>query len=64
MSTQRILAIVEREMRKYLRSPVLYSHNRPQIGLEVDNTDTFVSSALGESLSGLVAALNQDPNGP
>jgi ABC-2 type transport system permease protein len=149
MSTQRILAIVEREMRKYMRSPVLvllttvlplmqlvilgnsfggkiqgarialvdcdngpearrvrallqsveydaktfepisyaseeqaraalraerihgvviippefsrrvYSHNRPQIGLEVDNTDTFVSSAIGESLSGLVAALNQ-----
>jgi ABC-2 type transport system permease protein len=37
----------------------VYEKNRPQIGLVVDNTDTFVSSAFEQSLSELVGALNQ-----
>ncbi len=35
-----------------------YEKTRPQIGLVVDNTDTFVSAAFEDSLSGLVQALN------
>ncbi|HYY29005.1 MAG TPA: ABC transporter permease [Chthoniobacterales bacterium] len=37
----------------------VYSNNQPALGVEVDNTDTFVSSAIGQTLSGLVTTLNQ-----
>jgi ABC-2 type transport system permease protein len=37
----------------------VYSNNRPEIGVEIDNTDTFISSAVGQILSGMVSALNQ-----
>jgi len=36
----------------------VYEKTRPQIGLVVDNTDTFISAAYQESLAGLVQALN------
>jgi ABC-2 type transport system permease protein len=39
----------------------VYSENRPALGLVLDNTDQFVSSAITQSLSGLVTALNQPP---
>src|SRR5262249_12651126 len=35
-----------------------YQRNRPQIGLVIDNTDTFVSAAFQESMTGLVQSLN------
>ena len=37
----------------------VYSNNRPKIGLELDNTDAFVSSAIVQALSGMVTTLNQ-----
>lgn len=37
----------------------VYEKNRPQIGLVVDNTDTFVSSSFEQRLGDLVQALNQ-----
>jgi len=36
----------------------VYEKTRPQIGLVVDNTDTFISAAYEEKLTGLVQALN------
>jgi ABC-2 type transport system permease protein len=39
----------------------VYAENRPALGLVLDNTDQFVSSAITQSLSGLVTALNQSP---
>ncbi|MBZ5647664.1 MAG: ABC transporter permease [Acidobacteriia bacterium] len=36
----------------------VYEKTRPQIGLVVDNTDAFISSAYVEKLQGLVQALN------
>ncbi len=36
-----------------------YEQTRPQIGLVVDNTDSFVSAALEENLSSMVAAFNK-----
>src|ERR1700739_2332106 len=32
----------------------VYSNNRPELGLELDNTDAFVSSAIVGALSGMV----------
>jgi len=40
------------------------SDNAPRIALIADNTDNFAVGALSSSLSGLVAAYNQAPNGP
>ena len=37
----------------------VYEKNRPQIGLVVDNTDSFVSSSFEQRLQDLVQALNQ-----
>src|SRR6185437_1808503 len=37
----------------------VYEKNRPQIGLVVDNADTFVSSSFEQRLGDLVQALNQ-----
>src|ERR1700720_3711424 len=39
-------------------SRLVYSENRPHLGLLLDNTDAFISSAISESLSGLIAAFN------
>ena len=39
-------------------SRLVYSENRPHLGLLLDNTDAFISSAISESLSGLVTAFN------
>ena len=36
-----------------------YEQTRPQVGLVVDNTDTFVSSALEQNLSDMVTDFNQ-----
>ena len=41
-------------------SRLVYSENRPRLGLLLDNTDAFISSAISQSLSGLVMAFN-DP---
>jgi ABC-2 type transport system permease protein len=37
----------------------VYSNNRPELGLELDNTDAFVSAAIAQALSGMVTTLNQ-----
>ncbi|HXE06592.1 MAG TPA: ABC transporter permease [Acidobacteriaceae bacterium] len=37
----------------------VYEKNRPQIGLVIDNTDSFVSSSFESRLADLVQALNQ-----
>ncbi len=37
----------------------VYSQNRPQIALVLDNTDTFMSASLEERMQQLVVALNQ-----
>jgi ABC-2 type transport system permease protein len=37
----------------------VYSNNRPELGLELDNTDAFVSSAIVGALSGMVTTLNE-----
>jgi ABC-2 type transport system permease protein len=39
-------------------SRLVYSENRPHLGLLLDNTDAFISSAISESLSGLITAFN------
>ncbi|MBV8377319.1 MAG: ABC transporter permease [Verrucomicrobia bacterium] len=39
-------------------SRLVYSENRPHLGLLLDNTDAFISSAISESLLGLITAFN------
>jgi ABC-2 type transport system permease protein len=38
--------------------------NQPRVALIADNTDTFVSNALGAMLSGMLAAYGQPPHAP
>ena len=42
----------------------VYENNHPRIGLVVDNSDNFMSSAVESELSGLVEALNQPTVSP
>jgi ABC-2 type transport system permease protein len=37
----------------------VYASDQPRLGLVLDNTDTFISSALLQSVTGLVTALNE-----
>jgi ABC-2 type transport system permease protein len=37
----------------------VFAGDQPRLGLVLDNTDTFISSALQQTVSGLVTALNQ-----
>ena len=39
-------------------SRLVHSDNRPRLGLLLDNTDAFISSAISQSLAGLVTAFN------
>ena len=39
-------------------SRLVHSENRPRLGLLLDNTDTFISSAISQSVAGLIASFN------
>ena len=39
-------------------SRLVHSENRPRLGLLLDNTDAFISSAISQALAGLVTSFN------